>query len=173
MAGLAEASDAELQDMYAGLGLPRADVSRQVVMSRLKCYMLWQEFKPAELRKECARYGISATEEPEEIIWKLVLKSWGYFTEDLPDAARRPEFEPPPRQKKASGTCSSKLAGSFKTLGLQLTASQEDVKKSYRRLALQHHPDKNHCRREAASIEFQKVADAYEVVMEHLKKLGK
>lgn len=47
----------------------------------------------------------------------------------------------------------------YDTLGLQPDATADDIKKAYRRLAMQHHPD-----RRGDKADFQKVKEAYEVL---------
>ncbi|BFF95399.1 dnaJ protein homolog 1 [Drosophila madeirensis] len=56
----------------------------------------------------------------------------------------------------------------YKTLGLPKTATDEEIKKAYRKLALRYHPDKN----KAANAEekFKEVAEAYEVLSDKSKR---
>ncbi|KAF9184103.1 hypothetical protein BGZ51_003569 [Haplosporangium sp. Z 767] len=49
-------------------------------------------------------------------------------------------------------------------LGLEKNASESDIKKAYRRKALEWHPDKNHHRVEEATKQFAFIAEAYEVL---------
>ncbi|KAG0328434.1 hypothetical protein BGZ99_005299 [Dissophora globulifera] len=49
-------------------------------------------------------------------------------------------------------------------LGLEKNASDSDIKKAYRRKALEWHPDKNHHRVEEATKQFAFIAEAYEVL---------
>ncbi|XP_074008637.1 dnaJ homolog subfamily B member 8 [Numenius arquata] len=59
----------------------------------------------------------------------------------------------------------------YKVLGLQRSASQDDVKKSYHKLALKWHPDKNPSNKEEAEKKFKAVAEAYEVLSDPQKRL--
>jgi curved DNA-binding protein len=54
----------------------------------------------------------------------------------------------------------------YSTLGVSRNASQEEIKKAYRKLAMTHHPDKG-----GNPAEFQKLNDAYEVLSNTDKKL--
>jgi curved DNA-binding protein CbpA len=51
----------------------------------------------------------------------------------------------------------------YQILNVQPTASQEEIKKAYRRLAMKHHPDRNHGNKEA-STEMQDIQRAYDVL---------
>ncbi|QQP35349.1 DnaJ -like protein subfamily C member 21 [Caligus rogercresseyi] len=52
----------------------------------------------------------------------------------------------------------------YEVLGVETTASTEEIKKAYKRLALQYHPDKNIHREEEAKVKFQEVGEAYETL---------
>ncbi|NXF30939.1 DNJB8 protein, partial [Nyctibius bracteatus] len=58
----------------------------------------------------------------------------------------------------------------YKVLGLQKSASQDDIKKSYHKLALKWHPDKNPGNTEEAEKKFKAVAEAYEVLSDPQKR---
>ncbi|XP_075014559.1 dnaJ homolog subfamily B member 8 [Calonectris borealis] len=58
----------------------------------------------------------------------------------------------------------------YKVLGLKKSASQDDVKKSYHKLALKWHPDKNPSNKEEAEKKFKAVAEAYEVLSDPQKR---
>lgn len=51
----------------------------------------------------------------------------------------------------------------YDTLGLRPGASQDEIKKSFRTLALKHHPDKNK-NSEESKQKFMKIVEAYEVL---------
>ncbi|EEY60820.1 uncharacterized protein PITG_13562 [Phytophthora infestans T30-4] len=56
----------------------------------------------------------------------------------------------------------------YKTLGLERDATQDEVKKAYRKLALQFHPDKNPD--PAATAKFQQLSAAYKRVDDYLNR---
>lgn len=57
----------------------------------------------------------------------------------------------------------------YKTLGVQRSASADEIKRAYRKLANKHHPDKNKDNPDAAE-QFAKVGEAYEVLSDKDKR---
>ena len=57
----------------------------------------------------------------------------------------------------------------YKLLGLPRDASEEDIKKTYRKLARKHHPDLNPGNKEAEA-RFKEVSEAYEVLSDPEKR---
>ncbi len=57
----------------------------------------------------------------------------------------------------------------YEILGVQRTASVEEIKKAYRKLALQYHPDRNPGNKEAEE-NFKEAAEAYEVLSDSTKR---
>uniref|UniRef100_A0A8C3AX87 J domain-containing protein n=1 Tax=Cyclopterus lumpus TaxID=8103 RepID=A0A8C3AX87_CYCLU len=58
----------------------------------------------------------------------------------------------------------------YTVLGVSQTASQDDIKKAYRKLALKWHPDKNPDNKEEAERKFKELSEAYEVLSDSNKR---
>ncbi|KZV22233.1 chaperone protein dnaJ 8, chloroplastic-like [Dorcoceras hygrometricum] len=63
----------------------------------------------------------------------------------------------------SSSSSTSAVSDPYKTLRIQPGASRSDVKKAFRKLALQYHPDV--CRESNCTIQFQQINEAYDAVM--------
>jgi molecular chaperone DnaJ len=57
----------------------------------------------------------------------------------------------------------------YEVLGLQKGASKDDIKKAYRKLAIQYHPDKNPGNKEAEE-KFKEATEAYEILSDDQKR---
>ncbi|MDR0377281.1 MAG: DnaJ domain-containing protein, partial [Spirochaetaceae bacterium] len=57
----------------------------------------------------------------------------------------------------------------YEVLGIQKNASKDDIKKAYRKLAVQYHPDKNPGNKEAED-KFKEATEAYEILSDDQKK---
>jgi len=61
------------------------------------------------------------------------------------------------------------MADLYATLGVDKTASDDDIKKAYRKLAMQYHPDRNGGAKEAEE-KFKEVTEAYDVLRDPPKR---
>ena len=59
----------------------------------------------------------------------------------------------------------------YQILGLDKTASADQVKKAYRKLAMQYHPDHNHGKEEWANEKFKDINEAFSILGDPEKKL--
>src|SRR6201993_2845430 len=57
----------------------------------------------------------------------------------------------------------------YETLGVKREASDDEIKKAYRKLARQHHPDRNPGDKQAET-RFKEVQDAYDVLSDKTKR---
>ncbi|HCT99079.1 MAG TPA: molecular chaperone DnaJ, partial [Methylococcaceae bacterium] len=58
----------------------------------------------------------------------------------------------------------------YKLLNVDRNASDAEIKKSYRSLAMKHHPDRNADNPEAAEEKFKQIKEAYEVLSDPKKR---
>jgi DnaJ-class molecular chaperone len=59
----------------------------------------------------------------------------------------------------------------YQVLDIDRTASKEDIKKAYRKLAMKYHPDKNPDKKEEYEVKFKEVSEAYSVLSDDEKKV--
>jgi len=58
----------------------------------------------------------------------------------------------------------------YKVLGVSRDATEAELTKAYRKLALKHHPDKNHENKEEAEEKFKRVTEAYDTLRDAEKR---
>jgi len=58
----------------------------------------------------------------------------------------------------------------YQVLGVSRDASEDEIRKAYRRLAMKYHPDKNPDNRKEAEEKFKEISEAYEVLMDKDKR---
>src|ERR671916_825017 len=61
------------------------------------------------------------------------------------------------------------MADYYSVLGVERTASDDDIKKAYRKLAMTYHPDRNGGSKEAEE-KFKEITEAYEVLRDPQKR---
>jgi len=59
----------------------------------------------------------------------------------------------------------------YEVLGVDRSVSKDDLKKSYRKLAMKYHPDRNPGDEKAAE-KFKELSEAYEILSDDQKKTG-
>ncbi|CAE7241023.1 dnaJ [Symbiodinium natans] len=170
----------ELRRQYADLGLPTRAPQPKVLdfLPRLRQAALWAALPLGELQRECRQLGLEqGTSSREQALKALICGTWAP-PDDANDASE--DFWKSAAGKEAAsgnlgakGPSSEKLrkmAVHFQTLGLEPNAGHEELKRSYRKLVLQYHPDKNPgAAAEAAARRFREVSEAYEALTEFMK----
>ncbi|XP_059171669.1 dnaJ homolog subfamily B member 6-A-like isoform X3 [Physella acuta] len=58
----------------------------------------------------------------------------------------------------------------YEVLGIEKSATEQDIKKAYRRLALKWHPDKNPENKDEAKKKFQEISEAYDILSDKKKR---
>uniref|UniRef100_A0A453GXH0 J domain-containing protein n=1 Tax=Aegilops tauschii subsp. strangulata TaxID=200361 RepID=A0A453GXH0_AEGTS len=105
---------------------------------------------------------------------KLLTEDWEGAVEDLKEAAQKSPQDMAIREALMKAERQLKLSKRkdwYKILGISKTASAADIKRAYKRLALQWHPDKNVENREEAENMFREIASAYEVLSDEDKRV--
>ncbi|XAR69062.1 hypothetical protein NMG60_11000520 [Bertholletia excelsa] len=104
---------------------------------------------------------------------KLLVEDWEGAVADLKSAAEKSPQDMNIREVLMKAERSLKLSQRkdwYKILGVSKTSSMSEIKKAYKKLALQWHPDKNVDNREEAEAKFREIAAAYEVLGDEEKR---
>lgn len=105
---------------------------------------------------------------------KILTEDWEGAVQDLKEAYQKSSQDMSIREslmKAERALKMSKRKDWYKILGISKTASIQEIKRAYKKLALQWHPDKNVDNREAAEEKFREIAAAYEVLGDDEKRV--
>ncbi|XWS66900.1 hypothetical protein CRYUN_Cryun05aG0240600 [Craigia yunnanensis] len=104
---------------------------------------------------------------------KLLTEDWEGAVEDLKSAAQKSPQDMNIREalmRAEKALKMSKRKDWYRILGVSKTASVAEIKRAYKKVALQWHPDKNVDNREEAEAQFREIAAAYEVLGDEEKR---
>ncbi|KAI8013591.1 hypothetical protein LOK49_LG05G00687 [Camellia lanceoleosa] len=104
---------------------------------------------------------------------RLLIEDWERAVADLKSAVEKSPQDTHIREALMRAERSLKLSQRmdwYKILGVSKTASISEIKRAYKKLALQWHPDKNVDNREEAETKFREIAAAYEVLGDEEKR---
>ncbi|KAG8374245.1 hypothetical protein BUALT_Bualt11G0111200 [Buddleja alternifolia] len=104
---------------------------------------------------------------------KLLVEDWEGAVADLKSAAEKSPQDMNIREALMRAEKSLKMSQRkdwYKILGVSKTAPVSEIKKAYKKLALQWHPDKNVDNREEAEAKFREIAAAYEILGDEDKR---
>ncbi|CAA2953897.1 dnaJ P58IPK homolog [Olea europaea subsp. europaea] len=104
---------------------------------------------------------------------KLLVEDWEGAVADLKSAAEKSPQDMNIREALMRAERSLKLSQRkdyYKILGISKTAPMSEIKRAYKKLALQWHPDKNADNRAEAEAKFQEIAAAYEILGDEEKR---
>lgn len=105
---------------------------------------------------------------------KLLTEDWEGAVSDLKIAFQKSPQDMDIRETLMRAERSLKLSKRkdwYKVLGVSKTSSIAEIKRAYKKLALQWHPDKNTDNMEEAEAKFREVAEAYEVLGDDEKRM--
>lgn len=105
---------------------------------------------------------------------KLLIEDWEGAVNDLKAAAEKSPQDMNIREALIRAEKSLKLSKRkdwYKILGISKSSSVAEIKRAYKKLALQWHPDKNVDKREEAEAMFREIAAAYEVLGDEEKRV--
>ncbi|KAK4414003.1 Chaperone protein dnaJ 8, chloroplastic [Sesamum alatum] len=92
--------------------------------------------------------------------WGSALGCWGQLKAKNVNSNKR-------KGLRVSCVSSAAVSDPYKTLRIQPGASESEVKKAFRQLALQYHPDV--CRGNNCGVQFHQINEAYDIVMSNLR----
>lgn len=104
---------------------------------------------------------------------KLIIEDWEGAVADIKSAAEKSPQDMNIRETLMRAEKALKLSQRkdwYKILGISKTASMAEIKRAYKKLALQWHPDKNVDNREEAEEKFREIAAAYEILGDEDKR---
>mmetsp|Transcript_96343 Transcript_96343/g.166129 ORF Transcript_96343/g.166129 Transcript_96343/m.166129 type:complete len:207 (+) Transcript_96343:23-643(+) len=176
----------DLGKEYSNLGLP-ADLPREKLRERLQLVAVWRNLPMAELRRDCRELKVSVplvipgemlqrglVEKLARAAWDPVVGAQAKSSKVPPPPSatgqQRPKLGVQAPQGKTKQFVPPKVLKAFEVMHLPPSSTANDVRKAFRQLALQYHPDKNPgALKEQAESKFREVNNAYKEICSYLQ----
>ncbi|KAK9124301.1 hypothetical protein Sjap_013903 [Stephania japonica] len=167
-----------VEDFKAALALDPSHTAHNVHLHLGLCKVLVKLGRGKDALSSCTD-ALSIDEELLEALVqrgeaKLLVEDWEGAAADLKAAAQKSPQDMNIREALMRAEKSLKMSQRkdwYKILGVHKTASVAEIKRAYKKLALQWHPDKNVGNREEAEAKFREIAAAYEVLGDDDKRV--
>lgn len=167
-----------VEDYKAALALDPAHVAHNVHLYLGLCKVLVKLGRGKDALSSCTEVLNIDEEFIEALVQrgeaKLLTEDWEGAVEDLKTAAQKSPQDHSIREVLMRAEKALKLSKRkdwYKILGVSKFASVAEIKRAYKKLALQWHPDKNADNREEAENKFREIAAAYEVLGDEEKRV--
>ncbi|CAO2824257.1 unnamed protein product [Amaranthus hypochondriacus] len=167
-----------VEDYKAALALDPDHVAYNVHLQLGLCKLLVKLGRGKDALSSCSEVLNIDEELTEALVQrgeaKLLTEDWEGAVADLKAAAQKSSQDMSIREALMRAEKALKLSKRkdwYKILGVSKTASIAEIKRAYKKLALQWHPDKNADNREEAENKFREVAAAYEVLGDEEKRV--
>lgn len=166
-----------VEDYKAALALDPNHLAHNIHLHLGLCKVLVQLGRGKEAVASCTEVLDIDGELVEALVQrgeaKLLVEDWEGAVADLKSAAEKSPQDMSIRELLMKAEKSLKLSQRkdwYKILGVSKTAAISEIKRAYKKLALQWHPDKNVDNREEAEAKFREIAAAYEVLGDEDKR---
>ncbi|KAD5961801.1 hypothetical protein E3N88_13274 [Mikania micrantha] len=160
-----------VEDYKAALALDPDHVAHNVHLHLGLCKLLVKLGRGKDALNTCTEVLTIDEEHIEALVQrgeaKLLTEDWEGAVADIKAAAEKSPQDMSIRESLMKAEKALKLSQRkdwYKILGVSKTASISEIKRAYKKLALQWHPDKNVDNREEAENKFREIAAAYEIL---------
>ncbi|PWA51945.1 P58IPK-like protein [Artemisia annua] len=160
-----------VEDYKAALALDPNHVAHNVHLHFGLCKLLVKLGRGKDALNSCTEVLTIDEEHVEALVQrgeaKLLIEDWEGAVADMKAAAEKSPQDMSVREGLMKAEKALKLSQRkdwYKILGISKTASIAEIKRAYKKLALQWHPDKNVDNREEAENKFREIAAAYEIL---------
>ncbi|XP_047316513.1 dnaJ protein P58IPK homolog [Impatiens glandulifera] len=160
-----------VEDFKAAIAMDPNHIAHNVHLNLGLCKVLVKLGRGKDALNSCTEVLNIDEENVEALVQrgeaKLLTEDWEGAVADLKSAAENSPQDMNVREVLMRAEKALKLSQRkdwYKILGISRTSSIAEIKRAYKKLALQWHPDKNVDNREVAEEKFREIAAAYEIL---------